>query len=128
MSLRFLAFSQSNGFTDSWPMETMAKVMGDLAKKNPQGTINDVPGPVAFLWDRSNKTDEVILDTDKGRLTQEVKPGGVVWLQAGTDLSVTRSDGTTQHASVTSNVTCAFPSRPREHGLGCGDHATDGTN
>jgi hypothetical protein len=113
MSLQFLAFSQKAGFTDSWPLDVMAKVMGQLAKANPQSTIKDVPGSVAFLWDSGNKAADITLITADGEKQQTVKPKDVLWLDSGTTVVATNAAGATLKTQITAEGELRLPKLPR---------------
>ena len=95
MRLSFLTFTPTEGFSSSWPMDKMTQVMGKLAKTNPKGTLDDLPGVVAFLWPKGAPKAAVRVTQGSDGPTEEVtvKPNDVLWLQKDSTLNAQRASG-----------------------------------
>lgn len=120
MKLSFLQYATAQGFSQSWPLEVMGKVMKDLAKANPQSTVNDVPGPVAFLWAKGNPPAQVTVVTQGNETVHEVKGGSILWLAANSKLHVPQASGKPLEVKVSADGEAHLPKlahrRPRPGG------------
>lgn len=112
-ALKFLAFHPNEGFTQSWPVDVMSRVFADLAKKNPKSTVHDVPGPVAFWWDKRAPASHVVFQTASGEHRQTVQPNEVHWLQAGTTVTAKLSSGQSVQARVLATGAVRLPTPKR---------------
>lgn len=95
MRLSFLSFHPASGFVDSWPMERMAQVMGQLAQDNPTSTVDDAPGVVAFLWPKAAPAATLRVTRGRHGLVEEVSvtSNEVLWLQKDSSVAAQRSNG-----------------------------------